>query len=234
MFCARGHRRHLEAEYFRLEGDGLLSMRLVSEEEGAEHDMARVGHAERAEFGQPAANIRNVLLQDIMGDVTDRLEQGDTAGGLHRQAGELNGLVAAMGRGLQRMANNEGAGLSEQQRQAFHRQAAGIERMLGRMANQNALLQHFGDMGFVFDPDFVAGSNQGNGGGPQQEHPGVPEAAARSFCEEHGIPQLPDGVERGDEGWMCPICYLGEDDGPLTLLCEGDGKLGRNSHVFHQ
>merc|ERR1711972_46506 len=193
-------------------------------------------------LGNPAALFGradiNGILQNFVEGFTERLEASNRNSG---GAQDLNGLISAMDSGFQRLAHNA-SGITDQQRQQIAQQGQGVTQYLARLVASAdagpapAPFMNFGMNGpfaFGYDPAAFAEAFGGNNA-QRQEQSGVPEAAARRFCEEHAIEKLPEGVEKGEDGWMCPICYLGVDADKLVLLCEGDGQDGNNGHVYHQ
>lgn len=191
-----------------------------------------------------------VAFTDFIQGFNEAMQQaGDASENTQQQSGARHdALAAAMENGFQRLANRNANGLSAGQRQAFTQQGANVSQMLADIMNQTFPL---GNLHPMMGPP-------GAGHRSEQNRSAVPEALARSWVEEHAISEPPkvltntaaadsqkgtpassstcdSGEMDADEGWMCPICYLGaEDTEGLVLLCEGDGEAGGNAHVFHR
>lgn len=244
MFRVRGHRLHA-TEYLRLEADGSLAVRLILDaQDGGSERSIREGRATRPPPPPVAPNPAPLLMNGLdINNVLSNFVSGFTEG---MQANNQNpgapqgfeGLVSAMDAGFQRLAS-DASGLSEQQRQHIASQGQHVSQMFARLADGHHALPIMqlgmnGPFDFGFDQFPFPGAVLGGNDARERERTGVPEVLARRFCEEHEIEALPEGVEKGEDGWMCPICYLDADAGKLVMLCEGDAKEGRNSHVYHQ
>mmetsp|Transcript_47805 Transcript_47805/g.84714 ORF Transcript_47805/g.84714 Transcript_47805/m.84714 type:complete len:470 (+) Transcript_47805:1-1410(+) len=204
-----------------------------------QHAMSALSTANPADLG--------VAVTDFMQGFSEGMQQAGTApeNAPENDARRVQqNFMAAVESGFRRLANNN-TSMSPGQRQALEQQGANVSQMLA----------NFVSTPLPVPADFM----NPQAGRREQNRLAVPEALARRWIEEHAIAEPPRGrstkatagvqeevtpsssstCEKGEhdteEGWMCPICYLGvEDTEGLVLLCEGDGEAGENGHVFHR